>query len=206
MVPSVAPTAPTPVDAIEAEPVARTLSHAEVSVVDIDIVETVAPISYDSTATGPIHWTDALAMPADIDPSDPVSHLGNIAVVSDSSTFIVEDVPGVNTPTAQTGEIDIVVTGTIHLPSSLSETGALPDTLDSAEVVANEDVVDEPTATGMTPISASSSVSAQALSPQLVSAPPKTPMSTGMIFALSAAGVAGVAIIAVGVGALFNLF
>ena len=167
---------------------------------------TAAPSSVESLATGPIRWTDALSLPADIDPTDPVSNLGNVALVSDSSTIVIEELPGVNTPTTLTGEIDIVVTGTIHLPASLAETGALPDTLDSAEVVANEDVVDEPTATGMTPISASAAVSAQAAAPQIVQAPPREPVSTGMILALVSAGVAGVAIIAVGVGALFNLF
>lgn len=169
--------------------------------------------------TGSIpRWTDALALPRNVDPFDPLTQEAldpaspltlsdTIALASDSSVLIVEEVPDINTPTTPAGES--LVTGTIVLPTILSETGA-HQTIEPESVDALDDEIDAEslvsTASGMTPVAASSAVSWQAVSPEMVRQPSREKLGIGMIFAIVAGGVAGIALVALAVGALFNLF
>lgn len=155
-----------------------------------------------SITTGPIHWADALTLTSALSPTEPTHASIGPAVINDTSTIIVDHIPGVNTPT--TGTVDLLVTGTIRLPTALSETGALPDTLDTAEVVANIDVVDEPRITGMQPIAATLAVSSRSTGVELVQAPRRERVSPGLVVAWSIGGMAGLILVALGVAALLG--
>ncbi|MFM6974738.1 MAG: hypothetical protein ACKOXM_06400 [Agromyces sp.] len=189
--------------------------------VDVEVIEVVEQLfSSEATAlmnpsvippepgseTGPIHWTDALSMPKNIDPTDPASTPHIPAIASDTNTIVLDEMPDLTTMPSQTGEIELMVTGTILLPTELTETGAPKDMLDSEHVEQNEDISDELPLSSLTPKSASAAVNASAETPAMISEPPKAQLSTGAIIALTAGGAAGVVLIALGVGALFHIF
>lgn len=159
-----------------------------------------------STETGPIHWTDALSMPVDVDPTDPVTFDAHPSVTSDTNTIVLDEVPSVTELSTNTGEISLLVTGTIHLPTELTETGAHPDMLDSIDVELNEDIADELPISTLSPKSAMSAVNSSVEPPSMVASPPKERLSTSMIVAISVGGAAGVVLIALAVGGIFRLF
>lgn len=158
------------------------------------------------TDTGAIHWTDALSLPVNVDPTDPASMPDLPAFTSDTNTIVLDEMPDVTALSTHTGEIELMMTGSILLPTELTETGALPDVLDSSDVEQNEDISDELPLSSLTPKSAAAAVNAAAETPAMVSEPAKQRMGTGAVIALTAGGAAGVVLIALGVGALFHLF
>lgn len=158
------------------------------------------------TATGPIHWTEALAMPADLDPTDPASIAELPALTSDTNTIVLDETPNIHEVSNQTGEIQLMVTGSILLPTELTETGALSEMLDTQEVEFNEDTTDEVPLSHLNPVSALSAVSASADTPAMIADPPKEKLSTAALVSIIAGGAAAVVLIALGVGALFHLF
>lgn len=158
------------------------------------------------TDTGAIHWTDALSLPVNVDPTDPASMPDLPAFTSDTNTIVLDEMPDVTALSTHTGEIELMMTGSILLPTELTETGALPDLLDSSDVEQNEDISDELPLSSLTPKSAAAAVNAAAETPAMVSEPAKQRMGTGAVIALTAGGAAGVVLIALGVGALFHLF
>lgn len=158
------------------------------------------------TETGPIHWTDALSLPANFDPTDPASMPDLPSFGSDTNTIVLDSVPDVTTLPAVTGEIELVMTGSILLPTELTQTGALPDLLDAEHVELNDDISDELPLSSLAPKSASAAVNASAETPSMVSEPVKPPLSRATVIALTAGGAAGVVLIALGLGALLHLF
>lgn len=218
------------VNAVEAdneEPVAQPLvaaSEAEIQPeieVDFEVVEVVEQIFSQpvpvqdtptsipiepSTATGPIHWTEALAMPADLDPTDPASIAELPALTSDTNTIVLDETPNIHEVSNQTGEIQLMVTGSILLPSDLTETGALSELIDTEEDEFTEDTTDEVPLSQLNPVSALSAVSASAETPAMIADPPKDKLSTPALISIIAGGAAAVVLIALGVGALFHLF
>lgn len=159
-----------------------------------------------STATGPIHWTEALAMPADLDPTDPASIAELPALTSDTNTIVLDETPNIHEVSNQTGEIQLMVTGSILLPSDLTETGALSELIDTEEDEFTEDTTDEVPLSQLNPVSALSAVSASAETPAMIADPPKDKLSTPALISIIAGGAAAVVLIALGVGALFHLF
>ncbi|BDU10783.1 hypothetical protein AINA4_07040 [Aurantimicrobium sp. INA4] len=120
---------------------------------------------------------------------------GSISVIP--NTLILPNLPettGSIAPIVPTGEI--VITGSILIPSSVSQTGAL-DAIDTSEVdiIADED---QPAPTqGMAPVSAASAVSAYNISNTVVTTPRGMNERLPFILSVTAAG------LAVGVVALF---
>lgn len=169
---------------------------------------TTEPVQLPSDS-GPIHWTAALALPADLDPSDPASLNavpGTPVISSDISTIVLDEVPDVNDLANQTGDLSMLRTGTIMLPTEFTQTGALPEMLDAESVELNDDNADQLPLHGLTPKSAAAAVSASSESPAMISDPPKERMGVGMVVAITVGAAAGVALAAVGVGAIFHLF
>ncbi|HLP23277.1 MAG TPA: hypothetical protein VK139_04450, partial [Microbacteriaceae bacterium] len=156
---------------------------------------------------GPLHWTEALALPANLDPTDPASMPHLPALVSDTNTIVLDDIPGAGALTQVTGEIDLVVTGSILLPTSLTETGALDHLIDSDESSdRDDDIADEMPLSHLAPKSASAAVNANSSAPAMVSEPVRQRMGVPMIVALAAGGATGIVLIALGLGALLHLF
>ncbi|MGV1034927.1 MAG: hypothetical protein ACOYBP_06900 [Microbacteriaceae bacterium] len=159
-----------------------------------------------STATGPIHWTEALTMPADLDPTDPASIVDIPALASDTNTIVLEETIDIHEVANQTGEIQLMVTGSILLPTELTETGALAEMIESQDLDFSSTEIDEVSMSRLNPVSALSAVSASVETPALIADPPKEKLSTAVLISLIAGGAAAVVLIALGVGALFHLF
>lgn len=159
-----------------------------------------------STATGPIHWTEALTMPADLDPTDPASIVDIPALASDTNTIVLEETIDIHEAANQTGEIQLMVTGSILLPTELTETGALAELIESQDLDFSSTEIDEVSMSRLNPVSALSAVSASVETPALIADPPREKLSTAVLISLIAGGAAAVVLIALGVGALFHLF
>jgi hypothetical protein len=125
---------------------------------------------------------------------------GSISVIP--NTLILPNLPettGNIAPIVPTGEI--VITGSILIPSSVSQTGAL-EAIDTSEIdiIAEED---QPTPTqGMAPVSAASAVSAYNISNTVVTTPRGMNERLPFILSVTAAGLA-VAVVALFVAGYF---
>jgi hypothetical protein len=121
---------------------------------------------------------------------------GSISVISNALILpTLPETTGSIAPINPTGEI--VITGSILIPSSVSQVGANLENLDTSEidVIRDEDEV-APTQ-GMTPVSAASAVSAYNISNSVVTTPRGMNERLPFILSITAAG------LAVGVVALF---
>lgn len=208
-----------PVEPEEDEPVAEPVVRDEVVVELVEQLfsqqQPVEPtavaeaVSFEELIAddGPMHWTEGLNLPINLDPSDPASVALIPALASDTNTIVLDELPEDQALTTQTGGIDLVVTNSILLPTQLTETGALSEDIDMLETTDEDDALeDEVSLSTLTPKSASAAVSSGSGTVAMVADAPKARMGVGMIVAVTAGGVAGVALIAFGVGALFNLF
>lgn len=158
------------------------------------------------TETGPIHWTEALNMPVNLDPTDPASMPELPSFASDTNTIVLDEMPDITGNTAQGGEVELLVTGTILLPTELTETGALPDLIDSADLDQQSDTADEVPLAQLSPKSAAAAVNASTGAPAMIAETPKQRLGAGAIVAISAGGVAGVALAALAIAALVRMF
>lgn len=204
----------------EREPVATSEPVREVDVKVVEVVEQLftsenARVELDPGQVpaeslpegGPLHWTEALSLHVDHDPNDPASTPAVPALVSDTNTIVLDGLPGTTVLNSATGEIDLVVTGSILLPTELTETGALGKLIDTG--TADDDADDddaELSLSHLAPKSAAAAVNANVSAPAMVSETERVRMSVPTIVALSAGGAAGIVLIALGLGALLHLF
>lgn len=207
--------APEPYVAAQAEPIAL---EPEIDVQVVEVVEqlfSTEPTEQETplgippelgTETGPIHWTEALNMPVNLDPTDPASMPELPSFASDTNTIVLDEMPDITANTAQGGEVELLVTGTILLPTELTETGALPDLIDSADLDQQSDIADEVPLAQLSPKSAAAAVNASTGAPAMIAETPKQRLGAGAIVAISAGGVAGVALAALAIAALVRMF
>jgi hypothetical protein len=121
---------------------------------------------------------------------------GSIPAISNA--LILSSLPentGSLTPDNPTGEI--VITGSILIPSAVSQTGAPFDSIDTSDIDIIADDVEVAPAQGMSPVSAASAVSAYNVSNTVVTTPRGLNERLPFILSITAAG------LAVGVVALF---
>jgi hypothetical protein len=121
---------------------------------------------------------------------------GSIPVISNA--LILPSLPedtGSIAPVVATGEI--VITGSILIPPSISQVGAHVDSLDTSDIDIIDDGAEQPPTSTLSPVSAASAVSAYNIANAVVTTPRGMNERLPFILSIAAAG------LAVGVVALF---
>lgn len=121
---------------------------------------------------------------------------GSIPVISNA--LILPSLPedtGSIAPVVPTGEI--VITGSILIPPSISQVGAHVDSLDTSDIDIIDDSAEQPATSTLSPVSAASAVSAYNIANAVVTTPRGMNERLPFILSIAAAG------LAVGVVALF---
>jgi hypothetical protein len=121
---------------------------------------------------------------------------GSIPVISNA--LILPSLPedtGSIAPVVPTGEI--VITGSILIPPSISQVGAHVDSLDTSDIDIIDDGAEQPATSTLSPVSAASAVSAYNIANAVVTTPRGMNERLPFILSIAAAG------LAVGVVALF---
>jgi len=121
---------------------------------------------------------------------------GSIPVISNA--LILPSLPedtGSIAPVVPTGEI--VITGSILIPPSISQVGAHVDSLDTSDIDIIDDGAEQPVTSTLSPVSAASAVSAYNIANAVVTTPRGMNERLPFILSIAAAG------LAVGVVALF---
>lgn len=158
-------------------------------------------------------WSDALEMPRDVDPheirpgsaeDEPVATVAvpsQTGVTVDSSQLILSEIPEL-----ATGQAEIVVTGSIVLPSVLEADQAEPQNVGTADPDDVSGVVTDTPQTGMSPVAAATAVSWNSEAPEMVREEETASPKPSTIFLWVAASLTGIALIALGVAAILRQF
>ena len=161
------------------------------------IAEATAAIAIAEAVAAAEAVVEAGEMAADYQTSSSVpTTTGSIPVIS--SALILPSLPedtGSIAPVIATGEI--VITGSILIPPSISQVGAHVDSLDTSDIDIIDDGAEQPATSTLSPVSAASAVSAYNIANAVVTTPRGMNERLPFILSIAAAG------LAVGVVALF---
>ncbi|MFF2369366.1 hypothetical protein [Agromyces sp. NPDC058110] len=157
------------------------------------------------------HWTAQLDAPVEqAQPYDQMLSRGGVGrgVPTTTNALILPSLPdqsGIPAPLANSGNGEVIVTGSIDLPRSYGATGVHPSQIDSSDVDRLFDQVEDGAGVGA-PISATRAISTQSATKALVAPPSKEGMNVPLVLAVTA-GVLALGVVAtLVVGALTGLF